>query len=166
MVRQKPKERRSTDANKASCCQSKRKRKEKQGAQPGVHSRFLLGFLPRTCWGCRAFWLFSCVFRTADSCRSCKTRPSQARHSLAPLPSRAAAQLFRRSALHLLLLEPLIALLLHGGPPGLLSEPLLQDFLLALPQLLLIVAPGPLLSLQPVELPRDCRESAGAGTKV
>lgn len=96
-----------------------------------------------------------------------QTRPNKHVSADAP-PSRTVTQqptrsqmlrLFHHSALHLFLFQPLIALLLHGGTPRFLLEPLLQDFLLALPQLLLIVAPGPLLPLQPVLLPRDCRES-------
>lgn len=96
-----------------------------------------------------------------------QTRPNKHVSADAP-PSRTVTQqptrsqmlrLFHHSALHLFLFQPLIALLLHGGTPRFLLEPLLQDFLLALPQLLLIVPPGPLLPLQPVLLPRDCRDS-------
>lgn len=61
---------------------------------------------------------------------------------------------------YFLLLQSLFALLLHSSAPRLLFEPLLQELLFALLQLLFIVLPGPLLPLQPVQLPRGWRKIA------
>lgn len=54
---------------------------------------------------------------------------------------------------HLLLLDPLLALLLHSSSPPVLLQLLLQEFLLAFVHLLFVVQPGTLLPLQPAPFP-------------
>lgn len=114
---------------------------------------FLVVFLPLVFWLrlCVAFWLFSMVLRTADSYRSfIQGNKRQCCYHKKLLLSAINT--------HLLLLQSLLTLLLHSSPPRLLPVPVLQEFPLALLQLLFMVAPGPLLPLQPAQLPRGWGE--------
>lgn len=119
----------------------------------------LVGFLPLVFWFCWVFWLFSNFLRTADSYRSlnqenklqCWCYSIQSRVS--PPPKIKVFLIFTIKT-YFLLLQSLLALLFHSSPPPLLFVPLLQEFLLALLQLLFEVLPGPLVPLQPVQLPR------------
>lgn len=121
------------------------------------HLLFLLSFLPLVFWFCWALWLFSCVFRTADSNRSL----------IQVVIIKVVEWLYPHhqllTATHFLLLQPLPALILHGSTPPLLFQPVLQELLLPLHQLLFVVLPGPLLPLQAVLLPIGCGEMTSLG---
>lgn len=127
---------------------------------------FLVSFLPLEFWFCWAFWLFSSVLRTADSYRSLNedNKLQCWRYSIHSCVSFPPGMDFLGGILiintYFLLLQSLFALLLHSSTPPLLFEPLLQELLFALLQLLFIVLPGPLLPLQPVQLPRGWRKIA------
>lgn len=126
-------------------CYEPRESHKERNNSANQHLPFLVSGLPLVFWFCWALWLFSSVLRTADSNRSfiqvvqMNQCPSTKTHPF--------------TASYLLLLQPLSALLLHSGAPLLPSEPLLQEFLLPLLQLLFVVLPGPLLPLQPVLVP-------------